>query len=77
MKLIDMRTFLAVSLLFALASCNQDAFKSNEACEAILLEDCTCLQIYEPVCACDNKTYANACLAECSSVMTYTEGECP
>jgi hypothetical protein len=32
---------------------------------------------YDPVCGCNNKTYGNACAAECSGIKKYTKGECP
>lgn len=31
---------------------------------------------YDPVCGCNQKTYPNACAAECAGIRTYTKGEC-
>ena len=38
--------------------------------------DRVCTQIYQPVCGCNGKTYANACEAEGYSIRQFTSGEC-
>ena len=45
-------------------------------CVGIAREDCICIQLYAPVCGCDDETYTNSCYAKCAGVKTYTEGKC-
>ena len=39
-------------------------------------EDCVCTLQYDPVCGCNNKTYGNACAANCAGITSYTNGAC-
>lgn len=69
MKLISFFSLYILSLL--LAGCDE-----SNLCVERIKEDCVCILIYDPVCGCNNKTYGNACEAECASIMKYTKGEC-
>lgn len=35
-----------------------------------------CIDIYDPVCGCDDRTYSNACFAALAGVSVRHEGEC-
>ncbi len=35
-----------------------------------------CIEIYQPVCGCNNVTYSNNCYAGASGVSSWTQGEC-
>lgn len=35
-----------------------------------------CIEIYQPVCGCDQKTYSNRCFAEINGLKSWTEGAC-
>ena len=49
----------------------------KEDCVEKVKEDCVCTMHYDPVCGCNQKTYGNACEAECHGITNYVKGECP
>ena len=67
-------TFKIVNFIFLLAvffcSC------SKNKCTEIIKPSCICTLQYDPVCGCNNKTYGNACEAECHGITEYVKGEC-
>jgi|TARA_B110000263_G_scaffold233828_1_gene231030 hypothetical protein len=66
-------TFLCLS--FALFSCDSDETPETP-CLADSNPDLICIEIYEPVCGCDDITYSNSCYAKRAGVVSWTEGEC-
>ncbi|MBT4826740.1 MAG: hypothetical protein GWP29_07745 [Bacteroidetes bacterium] len=67
------RWILVLALLFACEKEKQssDCIDSNKI-------DLTkaCIEIYKPVCGCDNKTYSNSCFADINGLNSWTEGAC-
>ncbi len=53
-------------------SCHCD----DEQCVEKIQADCSCYEIYQPVCGCNGVTYSNDCMAECSGINDYTSGAC-
>ncbi len=52
--------------------------KAEEDCQANETQDPTliCIQIYQPVCGCNNITYSNACVAESWGINQFSQGAC-
>ncbi len=78
MKLI--KYFPILGILFSLAS----FVSCNDTDQVVTQDNCltdppkpneVCIEIYQPVCGCNDVTYSNSCFAE-GIVVSWTEGAC-
>ena len=67
---------LALSM-FGLLGFASSSCKTMNKCKENPRTDCLCTMQYDPVCGCNNKTYSNACTAECAGIKEYKKGACP
>ena len=64
-------------LLLALQFISCDDEDSSSPCQlSDIDEDIACIEIYQPVCGCNNQTYSNSCYAGRDGVTSWSEGEC-
>ena len=68
---------LYVIVFFLSFGCNSDD-DNVDSCidESKINLNAVCIEIYDPVCGCDDKTYPNFCYAGSAGVTSFTNGEC-
>jgi hypothetical protein len=83
-----MKQLMVVIVLAAMFACEKESLiledetlkKENQGDKSNCVEKQNvgfgCTKEYNPVCGCNNKTYANPCIAESVGIMTYSKGAC-
>ena len=70
-----MKNITVLLLAFLFISCDDE--DSSTPCKLSEKdEDMACIEIYQPVCGCNNETYSNSCYADRDGVTSWSEGEC-
>ena len=70
-----MKNISVLLLAFLFISCDDE--DSSTPCQLNDKdEDTACIEIYQPVCGCNNQTYSNSCYAGRDGVTSWSEGEC-
>lgn len=66
-----------VIVLFLSFGCNSDDDNVDNCIDESKIDlNAACIEIYDPVCGCDDKTYPNSCYAQNAGVKSFTNGEC-
>ena len=69
-----LKYILIFVLSIILFGCNNN--DSITPCKNDGIDGRVCIEIYQPVCGCDDLTYSNSCYAERDGLTSWTDGEC-
>ncbi|MGB1171338.1 MAG: hypothetical protein ACPHL7_06145 [Flavobacteriaceae bacterium] len=63
-------------LFISFLGCANDISDTEESCLGEKKFEIACIEIFQPVCGCDGKTYSNSCVAGVEGVLRWEAGEC-
>ena len=75
---ISFKLSLIIFLTFFVNSCAKDNDDINCIDEDLISQNIgtICVEVYEPVCGCNNGTYSNECYAKKAGIVSFVNGEC-
>ena len=74
-----MNKFILILLLnLFILGCNKKLITNEKNCidKDKIIEDAACIEIYKPVCGCNNVTYSNECYASKNGLTNWESGVC-
>jgi hypothetical protein len=71
-----MKIIILILLLFLGYTCTKDNDEADCIDSQKIDLSQVCIEIYQPVCGCDQKTYSNSCHASIKGVTNWQEGAC-
>ena len=69
---------LGLMMMGILGSCSsqKETIKGSDCIDPNPNKAVGCIEVYQPVCGCDGKTYPNSCYAEREGIKKWKEGKC-
>ena len=77
-----MKTFFKLTsiifLTFFFTHCGKDSDDINCIDQELIIQntDTMCVEVFEPVCCCNNESYSNECYAKKAGVTSFIIGQC-
>ena len=68
-----MRILILTLIIFYQCAKDND---SQDCIDKSKISNTVCIEIYDPVCGCNNITYSTDCYANANGITYYTKGEC-
>ncbi len=68
--------FILFLITISCQSSNESTSKVPDATVETRKEGCMCMEVWEPVCGENGKTYGNSCEADCNNIKVAKSGEC-